>query len=279
MNATIVGAALGLCLGLGLTALYAGLRGGPPSRRRQPRLPEIEHVVPRIVLALLLGAVLGLITGWPVLALAGAAAGWVLPGLAARRTRVRRRMERAVALIELTELLGDMLEGSGQGIESVLRAACEVAPRPIRAESLHLARELGGRISTADALGAFAAQMADPTSDQLVMALSLGESDQLPRVLRSLAASGRAELEVRRRVEAGRSGTLWAGRFIIGLTALVALVMVLLDHTYLAAYSTPGGQVVLLLVVLILAASVWAMERTARTPAPRRLPAHTEGER
>jgi Flp pilus assembly protein TadB len=277
MGATFLAILLGLCLGLGLTLLYAGLRGVPP--RRRLRLPNVDQVVLRIVGAVTIGALLGLATGWPVLALSGAAGGWLLPGMATRRGVQRRRMERGVALIEFVELVADLLEGSGQGVESVLKAAAEVAPRAIRDDSLVLSRELGGRLSLAEALADFAQAMDDPICDGMITALGLGESEQLTRVLRSVAAAGRTEMELRRRIEAGRSGLLWTGRLIVGLTALVALAMVLVDHTYVAPYGSPAGQVLLLVVIGILALSLWAMDRTARITPPRRLPAPVEGER
>jgi Flp pilus assembly protein TadB len=266
-----LGVLLGACLGLGLTVLYAGLRGG--DGRMRLRLPVVEQLPLRLGFAVLVGGLLGLATQWPVLALAGAAGGWVLPGMALRRRAERRRMERAAALVEFVDLVADMVEGSGQGIESVLRAACQVAPRPIRPQALVLSHDLSGRLPMSRALRDFALTLSDPTSDQLVIALGLGESDQLSRVLRSVGTAGRTELQLRRRIEAGRSGLLWTGRFIVGLTVVIAVVMVLLDRTYLAPYGTVAGQVVLGVVIAILGLSLWLMGRTARISPPRRVPA------
>jgi Flp pilus assembly protein TadB len=225
----------------------------------------------RITAAALGAAVLGLATGWPVLALAGAVAGWQIPQMVTRRQAERQHMQRAVGLIEFIELLADMLEGSGQGLEAVVRSAAQVAPRSVRRETEILATELGGRVSMAEALAAFAEVMADPICDQLVMAFRLGESEQLSRVLRSVAAGGRAEVDLRRRVDASRSGVLWTGRMIIGLTIAIALLLAVVDRTYVAPYATPGGQLLLLAVVGIMALSIWAMDRVGRTRAPRRL--------
>ena len=271
MDATLLGVALGLCLGLGLLLVYASFRGAGATRTAPRRRVVPEQMALRITAAVLGAAVAGLATQWLVLAVAGAGAGWQLPRMVTRRQVEQLRMQRAVGLIEFIELLADMLEGSGQGLEAVVRAAAQVAPRSVRRETEVLAAELGGRVSMAEALEAFAGVMADPICDQLVMAFRLGESDQLGRVLRSVAAGGRAEVDLRRRVEASRSGVIWTGRMIIGLTIAVALLLAVVDRTYLAPYNSPGGQLLLLVVVGIMGLSIWAMDRVARIRAPRRL--------
>jgi hypothetical protein len=278
MDATLLSVALGVCLGLGLLVVYAAFRGRatPRTATRQKRRLVPDQIALRITAAALGAAVLGLATGWPVLALAGAVAGWQIPQMVIRRQTERLHMQRAVGLIEFIELLADMLEGSGQGLEAVVRSAAQVAPRSVRRETEILAAELGGRVSMAEALAAFAGVMADPICDQLVMAFRLGESEQLGRVLRSVTAGGRAEVDLRRRVDASRSGVLWTGRMIIGLTIGIALLLAVVDRTYVAPYATPGGQLLLLVVVGIMALSIWAMDRVGRTRPPRRLLAPPE---
>jgi hypothetical protein len=258
--------------------MYAAFRGGaaPRTAPRQKRRLVPDQIALRITAAATCAAVLGLATGWPVLALAGAVAGWQIPQMVMRRQAERLHMLRAVGLIEFIELLADMLEGSGQGLEAVVRAAAQVAPRAVRRETEVLAAELGGRVSMAEALAAFAGVMADPICDQMVMAFRLGESEQLGRVLRSVAAGGRAEVDLRRRVDSSRSGVLWTGRMIICLTIAIALLLAVVDRTYVAPYATPGGQLLLLVVVGIMALAIWAMDRVGRTRAPRRLLAPPE---
>jgi len=69
---------------------------------------------------------------------------------------------------------------------------------------------------------------------------------------------------------------IWTGRMIIGLTIAIALLLALVDRTYLAPYNSPGGQLLLLVVVGIMGLSIWAMDRVARIRAPRRLLAPPE---
>ena len=160
MDATLLGVALGLCLGLGLLVVYAAFRGRAAPRTAPRRRLVPDQIALRITAAALGAAVLGLATGWPVLALAGAVAGWQIPQMVTRRQAERQHMQRAVGLIEFIELLADMLEGSGQGLEAVVRSAAQVAPRSVRRETEILAAELGGRVSMAEALAAFAGVMA-----------------------------------------------------------------------------------------------------------------------
>jgi hypothetical protein len=51
----------------------------------------------------------------------------------------------------------------------------------------------------------------------------------------------------------------------------MALLLAVVDRSYVAPYATPGGQLLLLVVVGIMALSIWAMDRVGRTRAPRRL--------
>jgi Flp pilus assembly protein TadB len=103
------------------------------------------------------------------------------------------------------------------------------------------------------------------------MGLLVRGSGDLASVLSSIAASARQELEVRGRVEAGRSGLRWTARVIIGITLLLAGGIALIHGDYLAVYSTPVGEVLLAVVVGVFACGLWLMERVTRGAAPPRL--------
>jgi Flp pilus assembly protein TadB len=120
-------------------------------------------------------------------------------------------------------------------------------------------------------LRAFAERVADPVCDQVVMGLLVRGSGDLASVLSSIAASARQELEVRGRVEAGRSGLRWTARVIIGITLLLAGGIALIHGDYLAIYSTPLGEVLLAVVVGVFACGLWLMERVTRGATPPRL--------
>jgi Flp pilus assembly protein TadB len=224
------------------------------------------------------GVAVGLITGWVVAGLAALAAGLALPAIRRNRQAQRAQLARAEALPAWCEMLRDTLTGSAHGLETVIKVTASVAPLSLRADTDILVSNLG-RLSLDDSLRAFAERVADPVCDQVVMGLLVRGSGDLAAVLSSIAASARQELEVRGRVEAGRSGLRWTARVIIGITLLLAGGIALIHGDYLAVYSTPLGEVLLAVVVGVFAAGLWLMERVTRgAPPPRLLSLDTEAQ-
>ena len=87
------------------------------------------------------------------------------------------------------------------------------------------------------ALREFAAQVADPLADLGVAALihaAAHHARRLGELLRSLAASARAQASMRLRVEAGRASLRTSARMITTVTGLMAAGLVLLNRGYLA---------------------------------------------
>ena len=193
-----------------------------------------------------------------------------LPAIRGGRRAQRAQMEKAEAIPAWCEMLRDTLSGSAHGLETVLKVTAPVAPLPIRADAQMLAVDLA-RSSLDDALLDFAARVDDPVCDQLVMGLRLRGSGDLTAVLGSIAASARREVDLRRRIEAGRSGQRWTARVIIAITLLLAGGIALFHGQYLATYDTPSGQVMLLVVIGFFAAGLWLMERVTRGRRPPRL--------
>jgi Flp pilus assembly protein TadB len=216
------------------------------------------------------GVVVGLITGWPVAALAALAGGLALPAISGGRRAQRAQIEKAEALPAWCEMLRDTLSGSAHGLETVIRVTAQVAPVSIRPDTQVLGSNLA-RLSLDDALLAFADRVDDPVCDQVVMGLRLRGSGDLTAVLSSIAASARQEVELRRRVEAGRAGQRWTARVIIAITVLLAGGITLFHGAYLGVYSTPAGQLMLLVVLGFFAAGLWLMERVTRGHRPPRL--------
>ena len=148
-----------------------------------------------------------LVTRWP---LAGLAAGvlvvlWVRGCSAAARLGVGswRRSRRIAAW---TESLRDTA-GAAAGLEQAIPATVSAAQPLLRAPVRELAARLDGRVPLPEALARFADDVDDPAADMVVAALSLNARQRaggLERILTSLAASSRAELEMRRKVELER---------------------------------------------------------------------------
>ena len=269
---------LGAGFGLGVFLLVAALgRGGQEGaaagalrRRLRSWRADPESWLVQGGLGVIAGVAVGLITGWVVAGLAALAAGLALPAIRRNRQAQRAQLARAEALPAWCEMLRDTLAGSAHGLETVIKVTASVAPLPLRADTDILVSNLA-RLSLDDALRAFAERVADPVCDQVVMGLLVRGSGDLAAVLSSIAASARQELEVRGRVEAGRSGLRWTARVIIGITLLLAGGIALIHGDYLAIYSTPLGEVLLAVVVGVFACGLWLMERVTRGAPPPRL--------
>jgi tight adherence protein B len=277
---TLVAALLGAGCGLGAVLIALGLRGSDaqPQGRRDLRSGVGTWLV-RGTVGAVAGLVVGLLTGWPVAGLAALAGGMLLPAISRGRRAQRAQMEKTEALPAWCEMLRDTLAGSAHGLETVVKVTAQVAPLPIRADARILASDLTRR-SLDDALIDFADRVDDPVCDQVVMGLRLRGSGDLTAVLSSIAVSARREVDLRRRVEAGRSGQRWTARVIIAITLLLAGGIALLHGQYLAAYDSPAGQLMLLVVLGFFAAGLWLMERVTRGQRPARLlAAHSEQER
>jgi hypothetical protein len=133
-------------------------------------------------------------------------------------------------------------------------------------------RSRPGSVETA--LRAFAAELADPTADLVVIALiraSKGAAANLAELLSTLAISARAEVNMRLEIEAKRAEILTQRRMIIGVVTLFCVYLVVLRHSYLAPFSTTAGQAVVAVVAGLFASSLWFMDRFSRLEGAERI--------
>ncbi len=89
-------------------------------------------------------------------------------------------------------------------------------------------------------------------------------------VLTSLAGSARDELEMRRRVNAGRASTRRSVQIVMGITVVFVLGLTLFNRSYVEPYSGTVGQIVLLLILSCFAAGFAWMRRLAAFEVPER---------
>ncbi|MEO3797821.1 type II secretion system F family protein [Nonomuraea sp. B10E15] len=206
------------------------------------------------------------LTGWPVAA-AGAAAGAVaLPRMLTSRDTVQR-IERLEALEAWIRHLADVLGGSA-GIEEALRSSADHPPAPIAAEVRALARRLTYRTPTEQALRAFADDLADPTGDMIAAALILAcraRGQGLREVLQRLARTVAKDVAARREINAERATHRVTARWVVG-ALLGYTTFALLNTTYVAPFSTVGGQLVLAIVIGLYAGAFTWLHRLARAP-------------
>jgi Flp pilus assembly protein TadB len=123
------------------------------------------------------------------------------------------------------------------------------------------------------ALDRFADDLDDGGADLIVSALILNarlRGPGLRQVLTSLAGSVREDLDMRRRIAAGRASTRRSVQIVVGITLSFVGGLVLLNPAYLRPYSTVVGQLVLAAVVLLFAAGFAWMRRLSRFDTPQR---------
>ena len=235
-------------------------------------VPRPSVLGPRLGLALLGAILLGGLTGWPVAALAGGALGFFGRELLAPRAVRQAPIELTEAVAVWTEQLRDTMAGAA-GLQQAIAATAPLAPEPIRSEVRALAVR-AGQEALGDALGAFAEQVADPTADLVVSALSLaaeGEAQGLGEVLSALASSARDNATMRRFVDASRARNRTAVRAITAIALATLFGLLLLARGYLHPYGSGVGQVVLAAVLACYGGGVALLHRMGREHRPERL--------
>ncbi|MEU1605538.1 type II secretion system F family protein [Micromonospora matsumotoense] len=271
---------LGLACAAGLTLIADGLRprppGSPTSRRTGWRTSVDRN---RMLAAVAAGVAAGAVTRWPVAVLLAAAAVWALPRVLGPDREHTRAVARIEAIATWAELLRDTLS-SAAGLEQAITATAPVTPHPIRAQVQALATAVRGGARLPAALRVFAVDLADPTADLVVRALTQAagyDGGQLSQCLTSLAVTARELAGIRMRVATKRAATRTAARVITGTAVAMVAGLILLNRGFLAPYRSVTGQLVLLVVGAVFAAGFWWLVRASRLPEPPRVLANPGG--
>ena len=268
-------ALLGLGTGCGLLLLLRAWRppasaAGPvrPLRRREPRRQAGRWLVAAAGAGLLVGT----ITGWVVGGLLAAMGAWSLPQLLGSGTVEREQTARIEGIAGWTEMLRDTLAAAA-GLEQTILATAPTAPKAIRPQIEDLAARLerGERLNTA--LRHLADDLADPTADLVIAALILSsehQARQLASLLGELAATARAQVEMRHRVEASRTRTRTTQRVVVITTLSFAGALILFNPQFLTPYDSAAGQLILLLIGGLFTVAFMWLRRMARIEEPER---------
>ncbi len=245
--------------------VIAALRARWATRARGP--------LRRIAIGIAAGVLVLAVTHWPALGLVAALAVWGLPLLFSAPREAAHAIDRVEAVEEWVRRLADVLVvgvGLGQAIVSTARSA----PEALRPELAALTARISARWSLEDALRAFADDLDDPAGDLAVAALVLAQRRKGPGLAAALGAVADAladEVTVRRRVEADRARPRATARAVTVITLLVVGAG-LANGGYLAPYSTPLGQLVLVgVTALFVAALAWMRAMTTGRPRGRLL--------
>lgn len=238
-------------LGLLVLARLAGGKSALP-RFQAPRALD-RTTLHRAGLAATSGLVALLVTRWP---LAGVVTGVLVlfwPRIFGAGRLGRRQLEKIEAVAAWTESLRDTASAAA-GLEQAIPATVNATHPRLRPAVRELAARLDGRVPLPEALARFADDVDDPSADMVVAALSLNARQRaggLERILTSLAASSRAELEMRRKVELERrSLRRQAQRIAFAVVGFVALQAVF-ARGWVEPYSTALGQLVLAILAAV----------------------------
>ncbi|WP_349829241.1 type II secretion system F family protein [Brevibacterium litoralis] len=267
---------VGALLGGGIFLLIAVLAGWPlgPARgaptRRTARRSGHRTLASRLLWGL--GGLLAvlLLTRWVVPAvLAGLiAAFWdrIVGGQKQEKVAIMR----LEALATWTESLRDTIAGA-VGLEQAIPASVSATPPVIRPQLNLLVDRLRVREPLPEALGRFADDLDDPSADMIVSALVLNarlRGPGLRDVLTALARSTRAELDMRRRIDASRAGIRRSVQIVMFIILGVMGGLAIFNRSYVEPYSTFLGQIVLVIVAaFILGGLAWL--RKLGEPEPR----------
>ena len=264
MSDAVLAATAAVALIGGVVTVVLGARGStgsarPPSAAADllRRISDVPRATRRRRLGFAFGGVVAFVAGWLytgilavglVAGVAVVAAPWLFGAGAAEK--------RSVARLEAVEIwtrrLADLVRAGG-GLHQAILAGAADAPEVIAPEVKQLVGELGGAISTGEALHRFADRLADPTGDEVVAALILNAKERGPRladVLDRVTESIADLLTMRREIIAGRTDARLSGNILTALT-LVGLIVLLANRGYMRPYHTFAGQMVLLVCVCV----------------------------
>jgi tight adherence protein B len=256
-SGALLAAVTGAGLAVGLVLLVAVLRGTtgplrqPPGRLAHPlgRLRS-PGVAGRLVGGLLAGTAVLVVTRWPVAATAMTALVVFWPHLFGGTASERSQILRLEALVVWTESLRDTIAAHAS-LEQAIPASTSHCPPMIRPALTRLAGQIRARAPLDDALLGLAAELDDPSADLVCAALILNvrrRGDRLTDVLTGLAAAAREELDMRRRISAGRQGLRRGVQIVVLMTLAFAAFLVVFGGTYVRPYDAPAGQLTLLAV-------------------------------
>jgi Flp pilus assembly protein TadB len=234
---------------------------GRPRRQRVQWRSRRMLIEAAVVLAAAIAAWAA--TGWPVAALAIAAAVIALPRLLGGRA-AQRRIARLEAMEAWTRQLADVLT-TGTGIEDALLTTAADPPGPIASEVMALRRRLEYRVTTEDALRAFADELAHPVGDTIAATLIIASQVRgrgLHQVLTALADTVAKDVAMQREIDAERATHRTTAIWVV--TALAAFVgFAVFNRTYVAPFGTVVGQMMLVFVAALYAGVVWWLHRLA----------------
>jgi hypothetical protein len=273
----VVAAMIAAGFGAAIAMLVYALRGNPAAGSRPPgRLSTMAASLRspatsgRFGAGIVAGVITLLVTRWPVAAIGVAALVVAWPVMFGGARAERAQIDRLEALVMWTEALRDTVTARAS-LEQAIPATAAHAPGAIQPALVRLVGRLRARVPLDTALLALSEELDDASADKVIGALVLNTRQRgsgLATVLGALARSGREELDQRRRITAGRASMRRSVQLVVAITVAFAVLLATFSRSYVAPYSSVGGQVALAVVVGLFAASfVWLRRLAGGEPA------------
>jgi tight adherence protein B len=269
----LIAVAIGSGIGAALVLLMAALRGvrlvgvlplGWAPALRRLRLLLVSR---RAGLALSGGVLVLVLTRWPVAAAAAAALIGAWSYLFGGARAEQQAIARLEALVIWTESLRDTVAANAS-LEQAIAVSTQRAPLVIQPALARLAGRMRAQTPLDVALRELAGDVDVPGADLVIAALILNvrrRGDRLGQVLSGLSTAAREELELRRRVSAGRAGLRRSVQIIVVVTVVIAGYLTLFGGAFMDPYDGALGQLALAVVLgFFIAGFVW-MRRLAST--------------
>lgn len=274
MNA-LLAAMPGAMVAVAVLLAVAGVYGTRPRltprsqshvRARWSRLAG--RVRPRaLAVAVVSGVVVGMLTGWPVAAIAVAAGIVAIPQILTQPGN-RDLITTLDGLAEWTRRIADILASGAGGLEQAITASARTAPAALAEPVTALSVRIRTR-GLESALWAFAEEVDHPATHRIVASLILrtrAGGRGLIDILDGLATSLRAESGMRRQVEADRAKSRTSARALVGIVAAVTVGLIAFTYDYLTPFATLTGQLWMTVVAAIFATGLGWLAMLTRPP-------------
>jgi Flp pilus assembly protein TadB len=270
---------------LGIDALYPSPPEAAPPRRWKPlgRLRRILieadlQMPPHLVLVLSGGGALVVFVavyqamGWIVPSLFAAAGIAALPIAYVWWRRETRLTEKEEALVVALERVYEELRTVT--IQEALVSLGGTAPSPVQPVFQRLAADLAQQRDYGDALRASKVQLGSQAWDDcvsgLLLAHAVGERN-IREVFKRIASNARAQVQLRRRVHSQQAEQITGARITLVVPIAVVVFMRVSFPDADRFYSTPGGELLLLVCGIAMLVGYWSMLKIGRVARPSRV--------
>ena len=271
---TLIALAAGALAGIGLWLFIGALAGWqllPTRQQVAVRLERLQQATARFGLAVLIAVVVLVVTRWPVAAVLAGLGTVLAPRLLGGSRARQAAIDKTEAIASWAESVRDTMAAAA-GLEEALTATAVAPPAAIAPEVRRLAERLRHQRLT-DALASFGDELDHPSSDLVVAALTIAarmEAADLGSLLSRLAVSIRDDATMRVKVEVGRQRLRTSAKIILGSVAATVVMLMVLNRSYLDAYDSLLGQLMLAVVGGVFAGGSWLMARMSDIDLPER---------